>query len=73
MADDDQTAGVAGEVRAQPRDGVGVEVVGGFVEEQCAAIGAVGEQDPGQLDPAALTTGEGAEILAENPVRQAEV
>jgi hypothetical protein len=46
---------------AQPDDRVGVEVVGRLVEEQGRRTG---EQDPGQLDPAPLPAGEGAQLLA---------
>ena len=60
MADHDQPALVRLEELAQPDDRVGVEVVGGLVEQQ--RLGA-GEQDPGQLDPAALATGEGLQRL----------
>jgi hypothetical protein len=51
---------------AQPGDRVGVEVVGRLVEQQDAAavLAGVAEQDPGQLDAAALTAGEGADGLA---------
>ena len=55
MADHDQPALVVAQELAQPDDRVGVEVVGGLVEQQ--RLGA-GEQDPGQLDAAALATGQ---------------
>ena len=61
---------------AQPRDGVGVEVVGRLVEQQrgVGLPGAVGggEQDSRELDASALTTREGAERLVEHAVRQAQ-
>ena len=69
MADHDQPAAMTAQEVAQPDDRVGVEVVGRLVEQQ--RVGAA-EQDPGQLDPAPLTTGEGPQRLAEHPVRQAE-
>ncbi len=69
VADHDQTALVRAEELAQPHDRVGVEVVGGLVEEQRLRTG---EQDPGQLDPSPLAAGQGAERLAEQPVLDAE-
>ena len=69
MADHDQPALVRLEELAQPDDRVGVEVVGGLVEQQ--GLGA-GEEDPGQLDAAALTTRQGLERLAEDPLLDAE-
>ena len=70
-----EAALVAGQVAAQPGDRVGVEVVGGLVEQQDAAavLAGVGEQDAGQLDAAALAAGEGADGLGQGPVGQAEV
>jgi hypothetical protein len=70
VADDDQPAGVLGQEAAQPGDRVGVEVVGRLVEQQRRGVG---EQDAGQLDAAALTAGQRAELLAERPLGQAEV
>ena len=55
---------------AQPDDRVGVEVVGRLVEQQRLGVG---EQDAGQLDPAALATGQRAQRLGEHPVGQPEV
>ena len=69
MADHHQAAAVALEVIAQPGHRVGVQVVGGLVEQH--GLGA-GEQDPGQLDPAPLTTGQGVQRLVQHPVGQAE-
>ena len=69
VADHDQPALVGLEEVAQPDDRVGVEVVGRLVEQQ--RLGA-GEQDPGQLDPPPLATGEGLQRLAEQPVLDAE-
>ena len=65
VADDDQAALVALEVVAQPADRVGVEVVRGLVEQQ---RGRAREQDPRQLDPPALATGEGRQRLPEHPL-----
>jgi hypothetical protein len=45
-------------------------VVGRLVEQQRRGVG---EQDPGQLDAAALAAGQRAELLAERPLRQPEV
>ena len=61
----------AGQEAAQPGDRVGVEVVGRLVEQQDAAAGLAGvaEQDPGQLDAAALAAGEGADGLGRAPGR----
>ena len=69
MADHDQAAGERLEEVAQPDDRVGVEVVGRLVEQQRLRVG---EQDPGQLDPAPLAAGEGLQLLAEQPVGDAE-
>lgn len=69
VGDHDEAAAVGLEVVAQPDDGVGVEVVGRLVQEQ--GVG-VREEDPGQLDTAALTAGERVQRLAEHPVGQAE-
>ncbi len=69
VADHDQAAPVRLEEVAQPDDRVGVEVVGGLVEQQ--RLGA-GEQDPRELDPAPLATGEGAQRLAEHPLLDPE-
>src|SRR5690606_24663267 len=70
VADDDEAAGVGLEVVAQPDDGVVVEVVGRLVEEERLRAR---EEDPCELDPAALTAGEGVERLVEDAGRQAEV
>ena len=45
-------------------------MVGGFIQQE--GVG-VGEQDPGQFDPASLTTRESVERLPEDTVRQPEV
>ena len=80
MADDDEAAAVRGQERPQPGDRVGVEVVGRLVEQEGggtrrAATPAVGrgEQDPGQLDPAALTARQRRDLLAEHPLGEPEV
>ena len=57
VADHEQGAAVGPEEPQQPVAGVGVEVVGGLVEQEQVAAG---EEDPGQLEPAPLTTREGA-------------
>ena len=70
---------VAREERAQPGDRVGVEVVGGLVEQEVVALGAPppavrgGEQDAGQLDAAALTARQRGDPLAQHPLGQPEV
>ncbi len=69
VADDDQPALVGLEVVAQPHDGVGVEVVGRLVQQQGLRAG---EQDARQLDPAALTTGEGLQRLTQDPLVQGQ-
>src|SRR3712207_7443249 len=48
----------------EPADRVGVEVVGRLVEQQ--GLG-VGEEDPGELDAAALTTGQRPQRLEQHP------
>ena len=70
VADHHDAALVRAQEVAQPGDRVGVEVVGRLVEQQ---RGRVGEQDPGQLDPAPLAAGQRAQRLVEHPVGQAEV
>ena len=55
VADDEQGAPVGPQEAHQPVLGVAVEVVGRLVEEQHVAAG---EQDAGQLDPAALAAGQ---------------
>ena len=52
VADDDEAPGVGAQMVAQPQDRVVVEVVGGLVEQE--RVGLL-EQDPGELDPTALT------------------
>jgi hypothetical protein len=69
MGNDDEPATVGLEEVPEPADRVGVEVVRRFVQQQ--GVG-VGEENPGQLDAAALATGEGVQRLFEHPVRQAE-
>ena len=54
----------------EPGDGVGVEVVGGLIEEHGLGVRV---QDAGQLHAAALATGEGLERLVQQPVRQGQV
>ena len=69
VADHHQAALVRDQEVAQPHDRVGVEVVGRLVEQQ--RLGAA-EEDPGQLDPAALASRQGAQRLAEDPVLDAQ-
>ena len=62
VADDEQRAAVAAQELHQPRLGVGVEVVGRLVEQEHVAAG---EEDAGQLDPAALAARQHAERQVE--------
>ena len=68
VGDHHQPAAEGPQELAQPDDRVGVEVVGGLVQQQ--RLGA-GEQDPRQLHPAALAAREGAQRLGHQPVRDA--
>ncbi len=70
VADDHQATGVLLQVAPQPGDRVGVEVVGRLVEQQRRRVG---EQDAGQLDPAALAAGERPDPLPQHPLGQAQV
>ena len=70
MADHDHAALVLLQELAQPDDAVGVEVVGGLVEDH--RVGAR-EQDARELDAAALTAGERLQLLIEDAVREREV
>src|SRR5690606_18657347 len=58
VADHDETAAVGAQEAEEPLAGVVVEVVGGLVEQEEVAAG---EEDAGQLHPAALTPGEHAD------------
>lgn len=58
VGDYEESAFVLFEVAAQPFDGVGVQVVCGFVEDQ--GVG-VREQDARQFDASALAAGQGAQ------------
>ena len=69
MADDHQPAAEGPQVVPQPGHRVGVQVVGGLVEQQ--RLGTA-EQDPGQLYPPPLAAGQGAQRLPEHFLRQAE-
>ena len=68
MADDDEAALVRRQELAQPPHGVGVEVVGGLVEQE--DVGPA-EQDARELDAPALAAGQGAERLVEDPLHAA--
>ena len=72
MADDHQPALVRRQVVAQPDDGVGVEVVGGLVQQQGGVRPGRREEDAGQLDPPALTAGQRAQRLLEDPLGEPE-
>ncbi len=69
MADHDQRAGPAVEVVLDDGQGVDVEVVGGLVEEQDVGFG---EQQPQQLQPAALPAGQVVEPGRQLGAREAE-
>ena len=68
MGDDDQRAGPAVEVVLDDGEGVDVQIVGGFVEQQ--HVGFV-EQQPQELQPAPLTAGQlgdpGGQLVADEP------
>ncbi len=70
MRDHDDAARVGLQVLAEPDDRVRVEVVRRLVEDHRVRVR---EQDAGELDAAALTTGERLERLVEDAVRQLEV
>ena len=76
MGDHDETALVTAEEVPQPRDRVRVEVVRRLVEEQGrrrpARPARRGEEDLRELHAAALTAGEGLELLVEDPLREPE-
>ena len=69
VADHHQAAAVALEVITKPDHRVGVQVVGRLVQQHGLGIG---EQDPGQLHPAALAAGQGVQRLMQHPVGQAQ-
>ena len=69
VADHEQGAAVVPQEAEQPLLGVGVEVVGGLVEQE--QVGA-GEEDADQLDPAPLAAREHAEGQVEAVVGEAE-
>ena len=69
MTDDHQTASVSLEEVAKPDDRVGVEVVGGLVQQQRLRAG---EENAGELDPAALAAGERAQRLPQHSVGKTE-
>ena len=59
VGDGEDGAGVGRQELLQPLDTLGVQVVGGLVEQQQVGLG---QQQPAQRDPAALTTGEHADV-----------
>ena len=67
MADHQQAAAVVLQVVAEPDDRIGVQVVGGLVEQERLGVA---EQDAGKLDAPALAAGEGVQRLVEHPVGQ---
>jgi hypothetical protein len=70
VADHDQPALVVLQEVAQPGDGVGVEVVGGLIQEHGFSSGV---QDPGELHAATLAAGKGLQRLVQDAVRQGKV
>ena len=69
VADHEQRAAVVPQEAEQPLLGVGVEVVGGLVEQE--QVGA-GEEDADELDPPALAARQHAEREVEAVVGEAE-
>ncbi len=59
MGDGEHGAGVLGQVLLQPLHALGVEVVGGLVEQQ--QVGLL-QQEPAQRDPAPLAAGEHRDV-----------
>ena len=55
MRDGEHSAVVSGKVRLEPLDAFGVEMVGGFIEQQQVRLL---EEQLAQRDPAPLTAGE---------------
>ena len=76
VADDHQSPGVGLQEVSKPADGIGVEMVGGLVEQQggCrTGTGfAGGEEDPRQFHPATLTAGQCSQGLREHPIGQSQ-
>jgi hypothetical protein len=75
VADDDKAAVMRREEIAEPGDRIGIEMVGRLVEQQrgvraCAGTVRGAEQDPGQLDPAALAAGQRVQRLGQHAVGQ---
>ena len=77
VGDHDEPALVLGQEITQPRDGIGVEVVGGLVEKQRrrglarAIVG--GEENLRELNTTTLAAGKRFELLVEDAVRQTQV
>ena len=69
VGDDDEGAGPAVEEVLEHVEGLDVEVVGGLVEQQHVGLG---EQQPQQLEPAPLATGQVAEPGGELVAGEAE-
>ena len=70
VGDHQDAAGVAAQELAQPGHRIGVEVVGGLVEQHRVGVR---EQDAGQLHASALTARERAQRLVEHAVRKVQV
>ena len=69
VGDEQDAAGEVGQEPGQPALGVGVQVVGGLVQQQ---RGRLAEQHPGQLDPAPLATRQPRQRPVEPAGRDAE-
>ncbi len=69
MGDDQESAFVLLQIAAQPFDGIRIQMVGRFVENQRVRVG---EQNASQLDTTALATGKRAQLLAHHILRQSE-
>lgn len=76
VADDHQPAGVAAQEIPQPAQRIGVEMVGGLVEQQRGRRAGAGvgrrEQDARQLHPASLAARQRAQRLGQDPFGQTE-
>ena len=69
VRDDDEATGIGPQVVTQPQDRVVVQVVGRLVQQEGVRLL---EEHPGQLDASSLATGQGPDLLIQDPVRQAQ-
>ncbi len=76
VADDHQPAGVVAQEIPEPAHRISVEVVGRLVEQQRGRRSGTGvgcgKKNPGQLNSAPLTAGQGAQLLGQHAVGQSE-